>query len=564
MLSKEIQLEVKNDYLNFSDRDVELELVEEWYTGTLKYVDDGKSFRAFAKTKSIKENKDNMDEKEELIIYQPLDILDLHKSLKNVECRIINPKYDYNFHQKHNNDKKKELDNMHPNDKIKMQKYLYTKLATDSKNETNIGFVNDYENHRKVKRIDETEEEFNKNNKYPISLYNAVKYYPHLKGKERNLHGALNVFTGYPLENVELKEVISFEKSLLYKHLKYDFCNGNRKEFRHFMVHIADMLQDGARVKPSPHNIRGNGGTGKSMMIKFMKKLLGSNNVAVIDNPEFYFKNFNINMMHKQLRIFEENESEGTAHKNRCIIKADTAKEEERIEPKGVDPFETNHVSRYWFFSNHENSNHIEAKDRRFTCHYISCKHENDEEYFNKLFEEINSEQFCRNAFEYFANLDYKDGEARRCYNNKFKIEQQLLNVGNAVKFIKEVIETNFEGILYDITTKSIRASVLNDKYRKWTDDKQKKRGDFTKQLEVKLDLKTTQINKQRCYVIEENDMKERFNKMLGVEDFHFNKDKNITQGGDLTNLLPTQNEEDDDNVPLYGEGDLDVGIISI
>lgn len=124
-----------------------------------------------------------------------------------------------------------------------------------------------------------------------------------------------NIFSGFPLEKIKLTKDIDFTKSLLYKHIRDEFCCENDGKFNHFLDHIADIIQCPAEIRGPSHLFYTKQGMLKGGMAKWMSKLLGSDHVISFGNTDDYFSNFNADQSNKLLKIFEEVSDKGTAFK---------------------------------------------------------------------------------------------------------------------------------------------------------------------------------------------------------------------------------------------------------
>ena len=301
--------------------------------------------------------------------------------------------------------------------------------------------------------------------------------------------------------------------------------DNNIGEFEHFLDHIADMIQDPVNIKTNGHLFYTKQGMGKGMLAEFVSKLIGSDHTISFENTEAYFGKFNADQSNKLLKIFEEVSDKGVAFSNHDRLKGDQSKKNERIEPKGIDPYCIRHCARFWYFTNNENALYIEGDDRRFTCHKANNRYANNIEYFKPIWDEVRDEQFCRNAFEYFATRKYNVRNAFECYVTKFKLEQKQLNLPNGLKFVKELVENDFENI--SRVGDKIRAKDLGNKYREWCSESGVRfhLGTFKTQLK-KLDIVDTSLRfngaKAKCYTINKDILKTKFREHLKDDSFEF------------------------------------------
>jgi hypothetical protein len=512
-----------NDYDRLVDEEIELEYAEEWLNNSIIFLENR------GKLVYLIINKDyDVDTGEMSFEYVFQDPDTVEKSLCRMKTNIINPKYDAKLANKCEKDKKL-FDTLTNEQKNSTIRYLYTELSNKQK----TGFLDDYRSHRK--RGSEL---------YPTRRYSQTDYYPFLKRNgEPDLKGKFNLFTGFPLEDVKLIKKINFENSKLYKHIRDVLCNENIKEFNHILDTIADMIQDPANHKSNSHIFYSKlQGVGKGLLVQFLTTLLGKNNVIVFDNTETYFNNFNLATAYKILKVFEEVKDKGVAHSNHNVLKSDIAKKKERVEAKFKEVFFLRHCARYLFNTNNENALNIEPSDRRFTCHSANCDVANDIIYFKEIVKEIEDEQFCKNAFEYFAERKYDQINVRTCYQNYFKIQQKLKDTPYGVRFIKDLIEKKIDKkIIINDKLNLIKQSTMDDVFKFWCEQNGCKQFYNVSKLKEHLkliDLQPVYINfqngskkgaKQWCYEMDRSKLLRGFKNYLKIEgEFKFDMDAEL------------------------------------
>ena len=447
------KLDYYADFRNLIKQDeIYEEWLEEWNNNALKLIEnDGKQYFITRNKRVVVFSDKTKEIRDE---WKPIKTEEIEKSLK-VKIKTKNIYYDYHFHQKYKAMKKKEKDDINIS-KEELNKlinwYSYTTIGN-----TNIKLGDGYLSYLMEER--------------KIDSYNSTDFYPLLQRKEKlPLEDTFNLFTQFPFEDREIKENINFEDSLLCKHLREDFFNNDENELNHFLDHIADIIQDPARIKGTSHLFYSPQGCGKGLLFKFMGKILGISNVISIINTDTYFdKNFNSDVGNKLLKVFEEVSEKGSAFKNHNRLKGEQTSETERIEPKGIDPYYNRHCARFWYFTNNENSLYIENDDRRHTLHRISAKHQNNYDYFKPIWDEIKDEEFLKNAFEYFAIRKYDEKNVMNSYTTQYKKEQKDANLPNGIKFILDFVNKEFDKI--EDKDIKITSEILKDKYKLYCGD---------------------------------------------------------------------------------------------
>lgn len=303
-----------------------------------------------------------------------------------------------------------------------------------------------------------------------LPIFKNLMFYPFLKRKGiPDTFGKLNLFTGYPLEEIKKVKTINFEDSLLYKHLKEEFFNNDFGEFIHFLDHVSDLIQCPNKVRGTAHLFYSKQGTGKGLLSDFMRGLIGQSNHVIIKDFNRYMEKFNSAYSNKLLKVFEELPEKGGAFTKSDKLKSQIDQKTENVEPKGFKAYEIAHFARFWFFTNNENTLYIEGCDRRYTLHKINGRYANNKEYFAPMWAEIENEQFLKNAFEYFATREYDVMNAMKTYDTQYKKEQKEANLPKAVKFIVEhITKTYGEAKNEDL---NIKVAVISTLYKAWCDD---------------------------------------------------------------------------------------------
>jgi len=561
---KEMKLKYFGDFAKLTGKTVELEVAEELLQ-TMTFIDKGGADPlVYTKHKKI-----DYDVNDKIIWYDQCTLEGIKKMLKNIPCNIINPNFNDILYKECKNDTTK-INTLTSEEKRSIQKYLYTTLSSPKGD----GFFDVYHTNRKKK--DKYEE--NIEDKYPSVRFEQVVFRPFLERKGKpNIKDAFNLFTGFPLEKVKLKEKLDlkkFTKSHWYTHMKNGLCNGDKNEFNNLLDWLAIRLQEPMVLIPA-QLFFGIEGTGKGTFVEFLKRLFGSSNVCTIENFETYLDKFNVDTSLKIIKVLEEVEDKGKAHKNHNIIKADIKKTTEFVEDKFKTRIKVEHFCAYIFNTNNRHALKIPPKDRRFTCHSVSENHADDMEYYDKIYKEINDEQFMKTAFEFFAERTYEKNKVKKAYQNAFKISQKLENTDLGPRCIKDIIEEDNEipkiyildeqKVVMDKeknTTKLIRiidASYIHAEYKKWTEantcyfnltvfmDQNKK------QLGLEKNRYSRNGKKTYGYLFDYEELKKKYNKIFDIGYFEFDIKKVQDLKNEEDNILQhIDNDYDDDSYYPY------------
>jgi len=438
-----------NYYFQYSEfitgNTIQKHIVDKWIENCLAFIDQGG--KSFIITRN---NRFDRITKLESCTFKSIKTVDILKTL-NVEFKMMNPNYDPLIEER-------VLKKMETKDNYKMSK-MEEHCCNEIMDMTITEILNS-----KIKKRD-------------LPNFSGVNFVPYLRRNGKpDMHNEFNSFGGFPLDDdAKIDDNKKFESSKLYSHILTDFCNNDQKECDHLLDHIADMVQQPAKVRGIAHLFFSRQGTGKGLMALFMSKMIGKDHYISYENIDNYFKSFNLDGANKIFKIIEEVAEKGAAF-NKCdVLKADITKQRDRIEPKGIDTYFVDHVARYWFFTNNEKALMIENSDRRYTMHRVSNAHMDNKKYFKPIVDEIDSHDFCRNAFEYFACRQYEEENVMTFYKNAFKKEQKILNLSVGIKFIMDIMEHRYKCPDKIETTCDddifVKCIDLKDSYRDWCDE---------------------------------------------------------------------------------------------
>jgi hypothetical protein len=286
-----------------------------------------------------------------------------------------------------------------------------------------------------------------------------------------------NKFRGFPIESEKYNpEGPKFIGSAWHTHLMNDICHGDIEEWKHLEATMADMIQRPYRVSGVAHVFQGAQGTGKSFLHRFMSEMLGAAHTMLISDMAMYIQRFNEDQDSAILKVFEEVRGKGDQFVNNDRLKADITKLAIRVEIKGGAILSLRHCARYWMLTNHRDTLHIEADDRRYVYHAVADTHANNKVYFAPIVAEFENMAYIRACFEYFAELEYDEMFVMTAISTAYKNEQKLDSMNLHLKFLKCFIETNAiaDAARVDMTRADgtkIHAHLVYEMYERWCAD---------------------------------------------------------------------------------------------
>ncbi len=171
----------------------------------------------------------------------------------------------------------------------------------------------------------------------------------------------LNLWTGWAVQPVEDRSKCSAWHELLF-----EFICGKDKALYKWMVHwFANIVREPQSKSLTAPVIIGKQGAGKSLLVSYVGRMLGSGFLAVT-NPEHLYGKFNAHTA-TCLLLHSEEALYGGEKKHRGIIKSLITDETRVFEQKNMDARMIRNHMRLILTSNEAHAAPAEAGDRRFT-----------------------------------------------------------------------------------------------------------------------------------------------------------------------------------------------------
>ena len=213
-----------------------------------------------------------------------------------------------------------------------------------------------------------------------------------------------NSFKGYKSEKIPLI-YSDIENSLIMKHIKDIICNNNNKIFNYFINFLANLIQHPYKKANTAIILKSIQGAGKDTIFEwFGRNILGEDYYLNTDKLELIFGKFNSKIENKILIVFNEVSGKDTFTINETIKNSITAKVN-IVEHKGAKPYENTNNIGYVYLTNNDNPLKIPSDDRRFCAIELNNEKANNKEYFDLLYQEINSCKYDRAFYNYFMNI---------------------------------------------------------------------------------------------------------------------------------------------------------------
>jgi hypothetical protein len=250
-----------------------------------------------------------------------------------------------------------------------------------------------------------------------------------------------NLFKGFEVQNKKLKD-IDIKTTKMYEHL-FNLAGREEASLEYILNCLANVVQKPHDKTRTSLIFRSIEGCGKDTFFNwFGEKILGKQYYINDSKTELIFGRFNSCISRKLLIVLNETSHNDTA-KIMDGIKDAITKDTNKIEVKGKEPREEQNNIFYVYFSNSDNPLPLSQTDRRFTAFECNPQIANNTDYFNALYEELESENIDKAFYEYLMKRDIKhyDFTNSRPSTKLYKTMQQR-NTPVLALFLADFVDT--------------------------------------------------------------------------------------------------------------------------
>ena len=138
---------------------------------------------------------------------------------------------------------------------------------------------------------------------------------------------------------------------LILRHIGFNICNGRQEYFDYLIQWLAHMVQKPAERPGVGIAVIGDQGTGKGILIEFLKRMLGGPRNANTTASSSDTKAFNYSLGNKLFVVFDEATFAGDRQQS-DFMKKFVTEPRIRIEQKGLDAYEVDNFARVFITSN--------------------------------------------------------------------------------------------------------------------------------------------------------------------------------------------------------------------
>ena len=270
-----------------------------------------------------------------------------------------------------------------------------------------------------------------------IKMFQSITFSP--EGLSENMvKKHYNLFKGYKATLCEVKKNYNIIQPYL-NHIKEVLMNDVDYDYNWYIQYLANLVQYPNRKSNVIIIFQGEQGTGKSIIVEtFAEKIIGNDYAISTSSPErVFFGSFNSLLCNKVFSVINEagNELRSCMDKIKDLSVVNNI----NIEKKGKDPITFVNYNNFTVTTNNLNPFDIDLDDRRFAWFNVNNKYVGNVEYFDKIVDAINHEDFASSLYHYLleeveitiTNFQ-KSRPITKEYNNI-----KMRNLPNVIKFLK-------------------------------------------------------------------------------------------------------------------------------
>jgi len=282
-----------------------------------------------------------------------------------------------------------------------------------------------------------------------------------------------NLFNGFEVCKKELKDV-DVKTTKVYEHL-FNICGREEASLEYVLNCLANIVQQPYKLTKTSLIFRSVQGCGKDTFFNwFGEKILGKQYYMNDSKTELIFGRFN-SMISKKLLVVINEVNQHDTHKIIDNIKDAITKETNKIEIKGKEPRDEQNNIFYVYLTNSENPLPIEQTDRRFVAMECNKEVARNQDYFNALYDELDSGKVDKAFYEFLLkrNLKGYDFDKNRPKTQLYKTMKER-NTPVLALFLCEVVDSKIKSYSGVGFYEHLSAWLINNGYKdyKYTNTK--------------------------------------------------------------------------------------------
>jgi hypothetical protein len=253
-------------------------------------------------------------------------------------------------------------------------------------------------------------------------------------------HRHLNLWLGWGLAPAK------GDCSIILDHIEQVIAGGDNRKAEFVLNWCADIVQSPTRKPGVAIVLRGNEGTGKSVLGAVLRRLLGSRNVLVNADKDRLLGRFNSALAGKILIQAEETFFAGDARTTDALKHLITGQTLE-IELKFGRSFEIESFHRLLITSNHTQVIQASSEARRFVVCDVSDLRAGDAAYFDRLYavadgrDDVTAQAFMKHLLDRDLSTFKPWAAQQEFLGDLALVDQKLLSLAPPLAWLGEVLE---------------------------------------------------------------------------------------------------------------------------
>jgi hypothetical protein len=363
------------------------------------------------------------------------------------------------------------------------------------------------------------------------------------------------------------------EKKIKYilNHIKKVLAADNKKSYEYLLNWMAHIVQNPKRKTGVCNVFISEQRTGKNIFFEwFGKNIIGKKYYLCINNINNLINRFNSETADKLFTILDEMQMYDRNQRFQDQLKSIITQSQTRIENKGMEPFLTNDYNNFVMFTNNDNPVNLDNSDKRYAMFNVSSCYKGNEDYYNKLAEELKNEEKQEIFYHFLLNRDLSNFNPERDIpKNSLKTKLQVDSSNITTRYMIDIVRTDIaNNPIADIMSEMENKFEVNKLYESmkiWHDnccskEKLPSLNIFSRQLS-KIMSKAINLNGKKVYILNKKIISKALCNFFSIENIDelYDNEFIYDSGYESDNIieeqypLPTPIFEDNENNDMNG-----------
>lgn len=278
-------------------------------------------------------------------------------------------------------------------------------------------------------------------------------------------HKFYNTWRGYPCEDVPISSWTEDQKlavEMFDKHLLENVSCGDTGLYKWIKTYLAHMIQKPEEKPLTALTLKGNKGTGKSLVVNVMRSIM-QNYCMVLNNINQLVGDYNGHLEGIILLNLNEVYWGGNKH-DEGIFKDLITEEYMTINAKFEKPKMARNFMRIILTTNAEFVNPATGDERRYTIKTVNPKPCFNREEFKHFMDIVLKKKGNESIYHWLKNQDLSEADINTIYETEDLTDQKLYNLTPTQEFVRHVLNTGRVGrynVLKDLIPKDVFKSEL-------------------------------------------------------------------------------------------------------